>query len=310
MKISICIPTYNRPDMLQEALNSCFSQTLKPYEILIGDDSTNVQTEKLIEKIKNSQKDITIRYFHNEPSLGQYKNVNKLFMQSEGEFISLLHDDDLYEEDALDVLADYFQKYKNVDAVFGKQSLISEDEEENAQHNDEHNKAFYRTEGNAGRIQNKLMSAVIQQFPNNGYLVRSELAKRVGYLEAGNAEDACDYFFSILLAEASIGEYYFLNRYVSKYRLTSNAVSNNEMNNAAFNSYRILMGLIEKDKIDVNGKLQKLIREKSYIAIVQAAKLKRTKQGFQWFFSKYNINNIFSFQGIYTFFKLILSGLK
>ena len=37
--ISICIPTYQRPKFIQEALYSVFKQTLQPLEIVIGDDS-------------------------------------------------------------------------------------------------------------------------------------------------------------------------------------------------------------------------------------------------------------------------------
>ena len=81
MKISICIPTYNRPDLLTLALESCFKQTLLPNEILIGDDSINNETEILInEIIKNNKTNIIIRYFHNKPSLGQFRNVHNLIM--------------------------------------------------------------------------------------------------------------------------------------------------------------------------------------------------------------------------------------
>ncbi|WP_425503854.1 glycosyltransferase [Cerasicoccus frondis] len=40
MKISVCIPTYERPEMLLEALNSVFSQDKQAFEILIGDDDS------------------------------------------------------------------------------------------------------------------------------------------------------------------------------------------------------------------------------------------------------------------------------
>ena len=38
-KVSICIPTYNRPDCLKRLLESVFSQTYKDYDIIITDNS-------------------------------------------------------------------------------------------------------------------------------------------------------------------------------------------------------------------------------------------------------------------------------
>ena len=49
--ISILIPTYNRLDVLINALDSVYEQTILPNEIIIGDDSTNDLTEKYIEKL-------------------------------------------------------------------------------------------------------------------------------------------------------------------------------------------------------------------------------------------------------------------
>ena len=37
--ITICIPTFRRPDLLVEAIQTCFQQNYRPLEILIGDDS-------------------------------------------------------------------------------------------------------------------------------------------------------------------------------------------------------------------------------------------------------------------------------
>lgn len=46
--VSILIPTYNRPHYFKIALESALAQTYSNIEIIVGDDSTNNETEKLI----------------------------------------------------------------------------------------------------------------------------------------------------------------------------------------------------------------------------------------------------------------------
>src|SRR4051812_46032781 len=116
MKIAVCIPTYNRPDLLSEALQSCLNQTILPREILIGDDSFDNKTGKLINQIALSSA-VKIRYFHNDPSLGQAINVNSLFKNVKEELTMLLHDDDTLLPDALENLLKCFTEHGDIDAA-------------------------------------------------------------------------------------------------------------------------------------------------------------------------------------------------
>lgn len=58
--LSICIPTYNQADKLEQFLISVKSQTIPGIEIVIQDDSTNDETKKLVERVSLN---IPIRYF-------------------------------------------------------------------------------------------------------------------------------------------------------------------------------------------------------------------------------------------------------
>ncbi len=49
--VSVLIPTYNRPRYFEEALCSVLEQTYPNIEIIVGDDSTNEETEKGVTKI-------------------------------------------------------------------------------------------------------------------------------------------------------------------------------------------------------------------------------------------------------------------
>ncbi|ENL4424233.1 TPA: glycosyltransferase family 2 protein, partial [Bacillus cereus] len=48
--VSVLIPTYNRPHYFEKALCSVLEQTYPNIEIIIGDDSTNDETEKVLQK--------------------------------------------------------------------------------------------------------------------------------------------------------------------------------------------------------------------------------------------------------------------
>ncbi|NHM29959.1 glycosyltransferase [Neobacillus terrae] len=105
--VSILIPTYNRPELFQLALESAINQTYKNIEIIIGDDSTNDETEELIRK-NYLNKYSNIKYYHNKSNLGQFKNDIKLYNMSSGEFVNYLMDDDVFEFTKIEKMMDYF----------------------------------------------------------------------------------------------------------------------------------------------------------------------------------------------------------
>src|ERR1700761_5759568 len=115
--ISICIPTYQRPDLLAEALESCFAQTYTQFEIVIGDDSQDVDTERLVAGYEIAYPG-RIRYERHIPSLGQNRNVNDLFARARGSRLLLLHDDDRLLPDALRSLAKLWEDLPTLDAAF------------------------------------------------------------------------------------------------------------------------------------------------------------------------------------------------
>lgn len=105
--VSVLIPTYNRPYYLEQALQSVINQTYKNIEIIIGDDSTNNDTEEIINK-KYINVYLNIKYFHNVKNLGQFNNDLKLMEMANGEYINFLMDDDLFEATKIEKMMRYF----------------------------------------------------------------------------------------------------------------------------------------------------------------------------------------------------------
>src|SRR3990167_6493938 len=93
MKFSIIITTYNQPQYLTEAVESCFNQTYKePFEVIIIDDFSNSCATVNIP----DRSEINLLYVKNDKNLGLAKSHNIGVYYSTGEFIIRLdHDDKL-----------------------------------------------------------------------------------------------------------------------------------------------------------------------------------------------------------------------
>jgi glycosyltransferase involved in cell wall biosynthesis len=88
-KISICIPTFNRSDLLKKTLLSAANQTVKPWEVIVVDNYSSDDTQKVVSEFKE------IKYFRNKVNLGMIDNWNRCIELSSGDFLTLLHSDDL-----------------------------------------------------------------------------------------------------------------------------------------------------------------------------------------------------------------------
>ena len=92
-KVTICIPTYNRPHLISELLDSILLQTYQNFERLITDNSTNLET---MEIINNKYKDKRISYFKNETNLGMDGNTLRVLKFVTGEYFTFTPDDDIW----------------------------------------------------------------------------------------------------------------------------------------------------------------------------------------------------------------------
>ena len=70
-EISVVIPTYNRFEMLEKALNSVLSQNFKDFEILVVDDASADNTnERMQNGFEAEIEKGAIRYIRNEKNQG------------------------------------------------------------------------------------------------------------------------------------------------------------------------------------------------------------------------------------------------
>jgi len=110
-KISIIIPTYNRAKFIKETIGSVLTQTVEDLEIIVVDDGSIDETQKIIEKL--IIKDNRIKYFYQnncgKPSIPR----NLGFKNSTGEYIAFLDSDDVWFPKKLEKQIELFEKDKS-----------------------------------------------------------------------------------------------------------------------------------------------------------------------------------------------------
>jgi glycosyltransferase involved in cell wall biosynthesis len=114
--ITVAIPTYQRLLMLRRAVESVFGQTFTDWEMVISDDETPPgETWQFLEKLASL--DPRVRPLINGRPHGASFNHNNALKAARGEWIKILHDDDVLKPNCLEVLAHIVSKYRNAIAV-------------------------------------------------------------------------------------------------------------------------------------------------------------------------------------------------
>lgn len=91
-KISIIIPTYNRKEYLQQAIESAKQQNYKNLEIVILDNASDDGTENIVNMHLDDPRIVSVR---NETNLGMVGNWNKALHEViTGDWFLILSDDD------------------------------------------------------------------------------------------------------------------------------------------------------------------------------------------------------------------------
>lgn len=300
MKVSICIPTYNRPEHLKQAIDSCLAQSYKPFEIIVSDDSSSDDSEMMLKQVIECNPDFTIRYKRNKPGLRQVKNVNQLFDMAIGDYIVLLHDDDLLHPDTLTIFNEVLLKDPSVEIVYGKQYIIDDEGNLDIKASKLLNEGYCRTAFYEKNPLSPIEAGLLQQFPNDAYMLKSLIAKDNKYSD--DAKDACDYEFALRLGVKNY-KMFFVNQYTGYYRVTSESVSASRDNDAALTAYNFAKKTkVPEESIKFKNKW---MRNQAPIACMQAIDLKNKKEAISIYLDQWHRKSIFTLGGIKRLLKLI-----
>jgi glycosyltransferase involved in cell wall biosynthesis len=101
--VSVVLPTYKRPRLLQRAVASVYAQTLTDWEMIVTDDEDPpAETWKYLELL--AAEDSRVRISRNPGPHGQSDNVNNGLRLARAEWVKTLHDDDVLRPRCLEAL--------------------------------------------------------------------------------------------------------------------------------------------------------------------------------------------------------------
>ena len=113
--LSIIIPTHNRLPMLKTLLESVESQTCKDKEVIIVADACTDGTNEFLEKEASAY---GWKYYINSVSLNAGGSRRRGFLESKGEYVAFVDDDDYFTDDNFYQEAlNLFDKYPDLSVV-------------------------------------------------------------------------------------------------------------------------------------------------------------------------------------------------
>ena len=126
--VSICLLTYNRAQLLPATLESILMQSFSDFELLIYDDCSTDNTEKICQEY--ARHDSRIRFCRNKVNLGMPGNLNVAVQSATGKYIANLHDGDLYRRDLIAKWREALDTYPTAGFVFNAYRTRGSDGEE------------------------------------------------------------------------------------------------------------------------------------------------------------------------------------
>lgn len=104
MLVSVYLPTHNRVQQLALAVESVLSQTYDPIELIVVDDASSDGTAEFLRQ--RARADCRLKVIDNATPRGAPASRNLGIMQSRGEFVTGLDDDDEFQRDRIEAFVE------------------------------------------------------------------------------------------------------------------------------------------------------------------------------------------------------------
>ncbi|GAB3242018.1 glycosyltransferase [Hymenobacter seoulensis] len=172
--LSICVPTYHRPQLLARTLRS-LGPLPNGVEVLVSDNSLDDDSQVVTQRELASQPAGQWRYYHNPPGATLIDNWNACVQRARGYYVLMLHDDDYLLPGAVATLVQTLQRTqgRHEAILFGVQVV------------DEHERV--RRHQGVRRAQFLAPQQAVHQLLTNSSLVRmpAMVVSRGAYFTAG-----------------------------------------------------------------------------------------------------------------------------
>ncbi len=148
--VSVIIPTYNRPEYLQQAIASAVNQTYQNIEIIVSDNCSTDNTQEIVESFA----DFRIKFWRQPRNLGMFANQMEALKMAQGKYVASLHDDDMWNQDFLAKLVPNLEANPQLILAFCDQYIIDTQSQINYPETEKNTRAFKRDQLKPGVHQN------------------------------------------------------------------------------------------------------------------------------------------------------------
>ena len=122
--VSVIIASYNYQNLIEKAIKSVLNQTYENWELIIVEDGSTDNSEKVIEKYLNPK----VKLFKHENNLNKGLKETLLLglKNSHGKYIAFLEADDWWEKDCLEKKMKIVNENENIKFIFSDVSISSQ----------------------------------------------------------------------------------------------------------------------------------------------------------------------------------------
>jgi glycosyltransferase involved in cell wall biosynthesis len=217
--VTVVLPTRLRDGLLVEALASALTQTYVAIEIIVSDSGSSETTRELVASFNDDR----IRYRRTPNSSDSLANHVAAIAEARGEYVAVLHDDDIWETRFIERLVAPLESRRDCVLAFCDQTIIDVHGIASRRNSDMMSRRYGRY-GLDGGVHLPFRQLVVSQsipMLTGTVFRRSALSLPDMDRQAGSA---CDLWMSYLLCRGGQGAYYVPERLV-RYRVHPGAES-------------------------------------------------------------------------------------
>jgi glycosyltransferase involved in cell wall biosynthesis len=199
-RISVIIPLYNHEHYITQALESVYSQTAKPKEVIVLDDGSQDKSLDIVQKFAKTCPDMLVG---SHPNQGAHYTINTGIKQASGEFVSILNSDDTYHPDRFAECLALFDGDPGLTAICTGLSFMDHKGKsiQNPWYQQAHN--FYH------QVKDLSLALINGNFfmTTSNLIVRRTVFDEIGYFSALRYTHDLDFFLRLLLHGKRIAFY-------------------------------------------------------------------------------------------------------
>lgn len=203
--VSIIMPSYNTAKYIEKSINSILNQTYDNWELIIVDDCSTDDSDKIISNFLNDKR---IKYFKNSKNSGAAVSRNKALREAKGKWIAFLDSDDLWAEEKLYKQLKFMIDNK-YDFSYTNYFEINEDDKKN---------------GIFVTGPKKITKVKMYNYCWPGCLTVMYNAENIGLIQIANIKKNNDYAMWLKICKKA--NCYLLNENLAYYRKRSGSISN------------------------------------------------------------------------------------